>query len=357
MYQEKEYDLVVYIGRFQPFHIAHEETIRQASYLAKNVLVLVGSCNSPRTIKNPWTYEEREQMIRTNTHVINLGVEGIRDYMYDDNAWITEVGETVADFAEAVDASKIAIIGHDKDHTSFYLNYFPQWKFIPQKSYPDHGESIDATKIRRLLFEGDVEFIKGVIPTPVYEYLVRGYNALSFIKTPEFTELRNEWEFVKEYKASWAGAPYEPTFVTADPVVIQSGHVLLVQRGGYPGKGQWALPGGFVDPGEKVRNAAVRELREETKLKVPAKVLNGSIDAYEMFDAPNRSTRGRTITHAYRFNLDPTQSLPRVKGGDDAAKAKWFSFAEFEEMESEMFEDHYYLIKAMMNLPASQVRG
>ena len=98
----------------------------------------------------------------------------------------------------------------------------------------------------------------------------------------------------------------------------------------------------------------VRELREETGLKVPEKVLRGSIIARDVFDDPSRSTRGRTITHAFYFKLDDSAELPRVKGGDDAVKAKWISLADFEEMQSVMYEDHFAIMKNMLNRQPQQ---
>jgi bifunctional NMN adenylyltransferase/nudix hydrolase len=285
-------------------------------------------------------------------------VGGIKDHTYDDNAWITEVGETVATFIDGTAIKKIAVIGHDKDHSSFYLNYFPQWDFIPVPSYPEHSVSIDATKIRRLMFENDIEFIKGVVPPEVFEQFVdKNQYADPFLYSENFALLQKEWDFIKAYKDSWAGAPYEPTFVTVDGVVIQSGHILLIQRGEFPGNGLWAMPGGFVNPKERVRTAVTRELREETGLKLPVKVLDRAIDAYEMFDDPGRSTRGRTITHTYRITLDPTQKLPKVKGMDDAKDAEWVPLSKIADMENVMYEDHYYIIRHMLALPATAVRG
>jgi len=128
-------------------------------------------------------------------------------------------------------------------------------------------------------------------------------------------------------------------------VVVQSGHILLVERKAHPGKGLMALPGGFLNPKEKLKDAVIRELREETRIKVPAPVLTGSIEKVEVFDDPYRSARGRTITHAYLIELSG-ESLPKVKGGDDAAKAFWVPFADIRpEM---MFEDHYHIISAMV---------
>ncbi|MCY1381745.1 Bifunctional NMN adenylyltransferase/Nudix hydrolase [compost metagenome] len=88
----------------------------------------------------------------------------------------------------------------------------------------------------------------------------------------------------------------------------------------------------------------MRELREETRLKLPAPVLRGSLRAQEAFDHPERSLRGRTITHAFHFEFQAGE-LPPVKGGDDAAKARWFPLSELRAMESQIYEDHFYIIE------------
>jgi bifunctional NMN adenylyltransferase/nudix hydrolase len=80
---------------------------------------------------------------------------------------------------------------------------------------------------------------------------------------------------IEKYKESWKAAPFPPTFVTVDAVVVQSGHVLLVKRKAMPGAGLWALPGGFLNQEETLLDGAIRELKEETKIKVPVPVLKG----------------------------------------------------------------------------------
>lgn len=355
----KEYELAIYIGRFQPFHIAHQKTVEHGFELADEVLILIGSCNGPRTIKNPWTFNERQDMIEecfpSYDQLTHLHIEGIKDYTYDDNTWIRKVGEVVNHLIKekGINLRKIVVIGNDKDSSSFYLNYFPQWTFIEEPLYPPHGDSIDATKIRQLLFNNDIEFVRGVLPEPVYESLVSGPSGwgAGFIHTPEFKLLKREWKYVQDYKASWAAAPFTPQFLTVDAVVIQSGHILLIERGEFPGRGLWAMPGGFVEEDERIRTAVTRELREETGLKVPIKVLDRAIDAIEVFDAPGRSTRGRTVTHAYRITLDPTQSLPKVKGKSDAKRAEWIPLGKLESMENVMFEDHFHIIRQMLAKP------
>ncbi len=338
----KEYDLVVFIGRFQPFHDGHNEIIRRASILACNTLILIGSAESPRTIKDPWTADERRSMVAGASHAYNRIIQYLPDDKYSDNEWIINVGNTVNKVAEETGSTKIAIIGHDKDHTSFYLNYFPQWRFINVPSF-GHKETIDSTKIRNLMFQGDFDFIKGVVPKSVYSQL------LAFAETEPGKLLKEEWDFIQDYKKQWSVAPYPPIFVTVDAVVVQSGHILLVQRGGFPGKGLWAMPGGFLDSHEKIVDATIRELREETGLKVPEKVLRGSIELTQVFDDPNRSTRGRTITHASFIKLSDSEALPKVRGGSDAVVAKWFPLSEFDHMRSELYEDHWFIVNKMIH--------
>jgi 8-oxo-dGTP diphosphatase len=93
-------------------------------------------------------------------------------------------------------------------------------------------------------------------------------------------------------------------------------HVLLVQRAHPPFAGEWALPGGFVDEGERVAHAAARELAEETGLKL------GSLSLLGVYDTPGRDPRGWTVSITYLAVL-PTRAP--VTGGDDAREARWFS--------------------------------
>ena len=110
---------------------------------------------------------------------------------------------------------------------------------------------------------------------------------------------------------------YPRPTVTADCVVItkEEPKVLLIQRGIDPYKGCWAFPGGFMNMDETTEQCAIRELEEETGLRVSDV---HQIGAYSKVD---RDPRGRTITVAYLAIIDePVQ----VTGQDDAAKAEWF---------------------------------
>jgi bifunctional NMN adenylyltransferase/nudix hydrolase len=77
---------------------------------------------------------------------------------------------------------------------------------------------------------------------------------------------------------------------------------------------------------------------------VPEPVLRGSLVTSQVFDDPFRSSRGRTITHAYLVHLKPGE-LPRVKAASDAKAVRWVPLAEVKS--SEMFEDHYHIVQTL----------
>ena len=111
---------------------------------------------------------------------------------------------------------------------------------------------------------------------------------------------------------------YPRPAVTADCVVMTkeaNPHVLLIERGFDPFKGRWAFPGGFMNMDETAEQCAIRELEEETGLKV------SSIHQIGAYSKVDRDPRGRTVTVAFLTTIDaPTE----VCGQDDAARAEWF---------------------------------
>jgi bifunctional NMN adenylyltransferase/nudix hydrolase len=332
----KKYDTLVLIGRFQPLHNAHLEIIKRATALTDQLVIICGSANQPRTYKNPFTFDERAKMIKAATAGLSMQiyVESNTDTIYNDQAWAVRVQGIVSKYR--VLGTKTGVIGHKKDESSFYLDMFPQWDFVDVEQI----EPLGATDIRDLYFKRSFNsnFIKNVVPDSTYNFL------MEFRRTEDFEQIIREREFVEKYKQQYASLPYAPVFVTTDTVVICSGHVLMIKRRSEPGKGLWALPGGFLnaDTDKSVQDCAIRELKEETGIKVPVPVLVGSIQDNRVFDAIGRSTRGRTITHAFKIVL-PDGELPKVKGMDDAEKARWVPIAEVRS--DECYEDHYEILQ------------
>lgn len=344
---KKKYDLLVLIGRFQPIHNGHISLIEKAYELAEHVLVIVGSANIPRDIENPFTAIERSIMVRScfegtpiGDHLYTVTQE---DTLYSNGTWQADIQQQVSDYAEHTGNSieKVGLIGYDKDATTWYLNAFPQWDLV-EAEYHDH---INATEIRNAYLRGSTKSIRMFMHENVFRFMK------DFQKTEDYLLLQEWREFQDNHDKKWAFSPYKPTFNTADAVVTQSGHILLVRRKNAPGKGLWALPGGYVSD-DSYQDAAIRELIEETQIKLQPEVLERCIIASHVFDHPKRSTRGRIITMAFHIRLSQIgKGLPKVGkkkfddmgvvAADDAGEVKWFTFAEFRKMRPVMFEDHW----------------
>lgn len=339
----KTFDLLVFVGRFQPFHRSHAAIISAALGKAGHVLVLIGSANTARSTRNPFTAREREVMIRESFTDAGaaLHIAAIPDYPYMEDLWLRKIQDAVKSVAENIGATRIGLVGHFKDDSSYYLRMFPQWTLVEM---PNH-EGRSSTELRELLFEpngnGTRMVLESAMPQAAAEFVAE------FRRLPQFAQLVEEHAFIKAYRQQYASYPYPPTFVTVDAVVIHSGHILLVERKAMPGRGLYALPGGFLNQAERLIDGAIRELKEETRLKLPVPVLKGSIKDSRVFDAPQRSQRGRTITHAFHFDF-PAGELPPVKGGDDAAHARWLPLADFYALDGVMFEDHWHIVTAFI---------
>ena len=126
--------------------------------------------------------------------------------------------------------------------------------------------------------------------------------------------------------------------VTVDAVVFRLDgdrvKVLLIQRGSEPYKGKWALPGGFVDMDEELEDAVVRELAEETGLTAV------TLEQMHTFGKCGRDPRGRQISVAF-FGI-ASSNMRKIRGGDDAAKARWF---DIENLPEDMAFDHDEVIR------------
>jgi ADP-ribose pyrophosphatase YjhB (NUDIX family) len=111
----------------------------------------------------------------------------------------------------------------------------------------------------------------------------------------------------------------EQPMVGVGAVIIENSQVVLVKRAHPPIAGQWSIPGGVLEVGELVREAAVREAREETGLTVEAGELLG------VFDRVLRDGEGRVQYHYVLIDF-----LCRPAGGElhpasDAAEVRWFT--------------------------------
>ena len=343
-YQHKA---VVYIGRFQPFHNGHLALLLRALELGEKVVVVLGSSFRSRNTKNPLTWQERSAMIRLavpEQHRDRVHFVPVRDYYgtgtEGDERWVNAVRAGVARAVGDADRN-IALIGHFKDASSYYLNHFPGWKL---ESVERKGE-IDATHLRDVLYTskeignvGALALLSAYMPSGCVEYL------RAWLVLPYFAPLAKQWANLRKEKADWAKAPYAPMFITLDALVTCADHVLLIERCSEFGDGLLALPGGYLEQYETLYQGAIRELREETNLGLADEYMANSFTGTSVYDHPNRDERGRIVTHLHRFALRGEQ-LPEVQGRSDARRTVWIHKDELPKLEERFFADHGHILQ------------
>lgn len=343
---EFAHEVVVLIGRFQPFHDGHAALLREALALGRRVVVVIGSAHQARSPRNPFSCAEREAMIRlalADEQAARVTFVPMRDY-YDDARWVATVKAAVARVAPG--APDPALIGHFKDATSYYLKRFGPWRLLAR----ERTGPVDATHLRAALLgaagaarEAAAALVAQHVPEQVGRFIE------TWLRLPYADALHDEWVALDDYRRQWAQSPYPPVFVTVDALVTCGAHVLLVRRGSAPGRGLLALPGGFIEQNEWLYHAAVRELREETSLDLFDALLDDCFAGARVFDHPHRSQRGRVITHVHRFDLHADRR-PDVAGADDAAAATWVPIAQLASMEDRFYEDHFHILDDFLKL-------
>jgi bifunctional NMN adenylyltransferase/nudix hydrolase len=329
---QKTYKIGYVIGRFSGLHSGHKHLIRESRKQCDQLVIFVGSANAPRTIKNPWTYKERvEDLQRFIEHesITNVSFVPQNDYRYNHSQWINDITSYIEYKKTNSTNDDVILFGHAKYDTD-YLTWFPQYRYVEIES----TITTCATTIRERLFE---ERPSMVAPSVI-----------------------EDWNYFKNENAKFASYPYPETlqFCTGDALVECAGHVLMVQRGGLPGRGTWAIAGGHKNRDETFDDCVFRELTEETNLRVPEKVLRGSVIARRIFDDPNRGCGIPRITQVnhIKINLNSDGSLPEVRPSDDAVKCQWVLISEaLNNPKYAGFDDHSAIIMEMtgvMPLPA-----
>lgn len=302
----------VFIGRCQPFHNGHRAIIDKMLAECDESIVLLGSVNKCRTIKNPYTYQERRDNILSEYK--NVKIFPVNDYLYRDDLWLAEVH----DIFNKIDGN-IKIYGHMKPGND-YLNWFSEYTYVEVLS----DSTDNGTKIRESLFS------KGLMPTDVQE----------------------EWDYYQKEKKLFDSYPFKDTlqFNCADALVYNDYNdiILLIKRKYAPGKDCWALPGGFKNNDETFYECAIRELYEETGLKVN-KMKGVEYVAQIMFDSPLRKVGGiLRNTNCVMFETYINfENDVKLKAADDAVELRWFTVNDIMN-HIPMFHDHRDIISEFL---------
>ena len=336
--------IAVLIGRFQPFHLGHQRLIELGLSSAERVLVVLGSAYRATSPRNPFSWQQRVQMIQETfdtAQASRIQFLPIRDY-FNTQRWADQLARQVSAVAEG---AQIVLINGLRDQRLLKHPMLSQWHRMDCARV----QHFDSTRIRDSLFlrafpqRADLQADFGItqltklVPEGILKWLNRWQG------TSHYEHLAREWLNLTEYRRSWSSAPFPPVFVTADCVVRCLNRVLLVQRKFAPGLGLWALPGGFIDCQETILQSALRELVEETQIGLTEDELISSLSETCVFDHPQRSERGRIVTHAHFFDLQQ-QFLPSIAAADDAMQAKWTDIELLASMEDSFHDDHFAIL-------------
>jgi bifunctional NMN adenylyltransferase/nudix hydrolase len=338
--QDDTYDLAICTGRFLLPDAANLALVRAGLERASRCLVVLRRAFMAPTPANPFRWDDRAAMLRdalTEDERDGVRIEPVRE-RWDEALLLRDVRELAATHAPRrvlwLYAGEAPLDLEDPP---------PGWSV--EAAGVDDGDALATAKLHALYEAEDA-------PAALRD-LLAGVDASAagflraWIREERFATVRDDWRQIAKERRQWAVAPYPVVLSTVDALVRARDRVLLIRRGRSPGKGLWAVPGGFLEPAEGVLHAALRELEEETRLPLSRQQKKQALRGMKVFDHPHRSQRGRIITHAFYFDLGDV-APPAVEGADDASDAKWVPIAQLAKMEEQFHDDHFHVLESFL---------
>ncbi|RJF69077.1 ADP-ribose pyrophosphatase [Deinococcus cavernae] len=288
----------VFVGRFQPPHHAHVSTVLAALDAAPHVLVLLGSANLARSVKNPFTAQERHAMFaaalaQRGADLHRVTFRPLPD-RFDADLWAADV-RAVAAQVFGPDA-RVALVGFEKDASTGYLQWFPGWTRLVTPEEP----GLNATDIRAALFTRQP--LPGGLPGPVLDFLRQ------FPQGRGFPRLVREWQAVQAARAAAGPGPHRELRW----LDVRGPDLTLHQRTQDIGQGLWELPGRPLVVGEGVPEGAT------------------------VFDHPSRSLVVPSAAYVLRAAAPPEYPGERVAIAHALLRPRKF------------FEDHHVILTRML---------
>ena len=333
----ESFDVTVFIGRFQPIHLGHLHTIRLALNNSRLLFIIMGSYKSARSIRQPWSVEERIKFIQkclTKEEKKRIVFLPIRDRLYSEIVWTQNIIHEVTRCAEqkfnSLKPLSVALIGHNKDATSYYLKQFPNWKFIETGNF----QNINSTDFRKTYFcekNSHYHFIPNQIKTELKK----------FRNTKEFLNLKLDYLFVEKNKI-------KDNEMSCTSCFVQWGnYILLVKRNQYPGKNLFSLPEDFCNKNDNQKNKAFAFLKEKTNIQIEHENLDIHFVKSQNFNYADRNALVKCENSVFYYKLNKEES-PKVTTGKNVCDAIWLSLDDFNKNEEYFYSDHFQIIQSLL---------
>ena len=323
----------VFIGRFQPFHKGHLNSIQMALKHSEKLIIILGSYRMSASLRAPWSSEERIEMIQSclnSSQLKRIHFVQVRDRLYCEEMWINNIIGEVSKITG--NKGSVAIIGHEKDSSSYYLKVFPHWKFLETGNY----EGINATDIRKKFFlskNPESELVK--TPKPIANWLKK------YKKTIYFKKLKTKFLYVEKLSEKNYNII---THNVCNSIVYCCGYMLFVKSKEPLRKGLFSLPEAKLVDNENHKKCSIRGLLEETNIGVQISIIEKSFQ-YEMeFNYPERFPlyKQSSYTSFYKLN-EPF--LPEVSKGKEIESVEWVLLDDIYLLENQIYSDQFQIIQ------------
>lgn len=306
----------VYVGRFQPFHYGHYLTCLTALKTLDHLVICLGGCNSDRSLKNPWTFQERSLMIQSSfskTELTRITIVPLYDSLYDNQAWKLRLEHQIVSlFPKA----QVHLLGYEKDQSSFYLSMFHGWDFIPM----DNIDKINATDLRKNYFlhqtideakcsKGATQFLEAFLKTPLFFNMQKKFKAIQF-------------------------SPVTTTEVINTIIQTQS-HCLIEKRTVFSKEDQWGLPEWRTD------HHSETEALNHTFNLFQSRPASYTISYLGHYDQAGQCMYSKQISHLYLIKM---KEMLNLRASD---RSQWMNLSSF--LEKKLFSDHISFIFCSQN--------
>lgn len=297
----------LFITRAQPWlHAGQIDGIRQAiAQWIKKIIIWVWSANKEFTSENPFTYDERRRMIELSAKELLQDIE--------------------------IEILPVPDLWDNEKWKNYIFNNAPKFKYIisgnarVQEVFKDTDKEIIPLEIRM--------FVKG--STIRWNIATRNIPELEKVLPKSVVEYLSEIRAFQRLREIFNAERKTPSLVVDMVLIDEDGKLILIDRKNFP-EGI-ALPGWFNDYGERWRDAAIREVKEETGLIVEVE------KELWVWDDPNRDPRAHNVTRAFKWKI----IWWKLKAADDAKKIVKVDPKKLDEV-NRAFADHREIIETAL---------